>query len=145
MSPKKLHKNVPSSSSGQPTDSSSDVGYKKPPRDHQFKPGQSGNPRGRPKGAKSEAGILHALLHRKLNVREGGRTRQITVLEAIMMRFTDDALKGNTKTAAFILNRYAAMQAGDPLPGAELTEDDRAVLEAFARRLEDDIQTRRKV
>lgn len=60
-----------------------EVGYGKPPRTHQFKPGQSGNPKGRPKGAKSEATILYELLHRKIPIREGGKTRKVTVLEAI--------------------------------------------------------------
>ena len=30
-----------------------EVGYGKPPKSGQFKPGQSGNPKGRPKGAKN--------------------------------------------------------------------------------------------
>lgn len=30
-----------------------DVGYGKPPTTHQFKPGKSGNPRGRPKGSRN--------------------------------------------------------------------------------------------
>ncbi len=29
------------------------VGYRRPPKGHQFKPGQSGNPNGRPKGARN--------------------------------------------------------------------------------------------
>jgi hypothetical protein len=29
------------------------VGYRRPPRNRQFKPGQSGNPTGRPKGTKN--------------------------------------------------------------------------------------------
>src|SRR2546423_2320441 len=61
-----------------------EVGYGSPPQAHQFKPGQSGNPRGRPKGAKNEATILRELLNRKIQIREGGRTRKITVLEAIL-------------------------------------------------------------
>jgi hypothetical protein len=33
-------------------DGDSRVGYKRPPQHSKFKPGQSGNPKGRPKGAK---------------------------------------------------------------------------------------------
>src|SRR5690242_18638959 len=84
----------------------SDVGYGAPPKDHQFKPGQSGNPKGRPRGRKNEATILAQLLHRRITVRENGRPKRITILEAILLRFTEDSLKGNTKSAQFILNRY---------------------------------------
>lgn len=112
------------------------VGFGRPPQAHQFKPGQSGNPRGRPKGAKNEVTILRELLNRKIDVREGGRVRKITVLEAILLRFTEDALKGNTKTAAFLFNRYAGTQGDQSRPGDELNEDDRQVLDAFVRRLE---------
>lgn len=110
------------------------VGYGKPPRDHQFKPGQSGNPKGRPRGSKNEAAILHDLLHRRLEVRDGGRARRITVFEAILLRFTEDALKGNTKTANFLFNRYAALQEGQSPMAEHLTEDDHEILEAFLRR-----------
>ena len=42
--------------------SDEDVGYGKPPKANQFKPGKSGNPKGRPKGARSEATMLVELL-----------------------------------------------------------------------------------
>jgi hypothetical protein len=113
---------------------SSPKGYGKPPPEHQFRPGKSGNPKGRPKGAKNEATILHDLLHRKVEIRDGGRKRKITVLEAILLRFTEDALKGNTKSAAFVLSRLAANQSGESAPGGDLSEEDHEVLEAFARR-----------
>jgi hypothetical protein len=117
-------------------DDASDVGYGRPPRAHQFKPGQSGNPKGRPRGAKNEATILHELLYRKIPVRQGGKTRRITVLEAILLRFTEDCLKGNTKSAAFLLNRHSAIANTNPSPDSdELTEDDRYVLEAFTAKL----------
>jgi hypothetical protein len=112
------------------------VGYCQPPRAHQFKPGRSGNPRGRPKGAKNEATILSELLNRRVTVREGGNSRKISILEAILLRFTEDALKGNVKTATFLFNRYAATSAGELRPDDHINEDDRKVLDAFVQRLE---------
>lgn len=116
------------------------VGYGKPPIQHRFKPGQSGNPRGRPKGKKSEATILYELLNRNITVREGGKPRKITVLEAILLRFTEDALKGNTKTAAFLFNRYASQDAD--VNDTSLAEDDRDVLSSFVRRLKAKLETK---
>ncbi len=117
-----------------PTIPAGEVGYARPPRAHRFKPGESGNPKGRPKGSKNESTILHELLHRKIDVRQGGRTRKITVLEAILMRFTEDSLKGNTKSAAFLLNRYGGMVSGES-ERPDMSSEDREILEAFARKL----------
>ena len=135
MSTKKTGNRSSSQRGNTPERAVDEVGYGKPPRAHQFNPGQSGNPKGRPKGAKNEATILCDLLNRKIAVREGGRARKITVFEAILLRFTEDALKGNTKSAAFIFNRYAGMQVGSPL-NDDISQDDRAVLDAFVRQLE---------
>jgi Family of unknown function (DUF5681) len=112
------------------------VGYSRPPRAHQFKPGQSGNPKGRPKGAKNESTILREIFERKIASRSGTRLRRITILEGILLRITEDSLKGNTKSAAFLLNRYAAMVSGELQPH-ELSDDDREVFEAFSRRLKE--------
>jgi hypothetical protein len=111
------------------------VGYGKPPKKTQFKPGQSGNPKGRPKGAKNESTILNGILNRKLEIREAGRARKISVLEAMLLKFTEDALKGNTKSAAFLLNRYRGADGTDFEPG-DLDQDDRKILDDFAKRLE---------
>lgn len=116
---------------------SDEVGYGKPPRAHQFKSGQSGNPKGRPKGSKNESTILKEVLSEKISLRQpNGRTRKIPVLEGIHRKQVEFALKGNTKSAAFVLNRYAAMVSGELQP-EDLSEDDRAVLDAFARRLQE--------
>src|SRR5437016_1532189 len=42
-----------------------EVGYGRLPRARQFKPGHSGNPKGRPKGAKNESIILRDIFERK--------------------------------------------------------------------------------
>ena len=112
-----------------------DVGYCRPPREHQFKPGQSGNPKGRPKGAKNEATILRTIFNRQIESREGGRIRKISVLEGMLLKFAEDALKGNPKSATFLLNRYRLTEDTAP-EASELDQDDRALLEAYARTLE---------
>ena len=114
----------------------SEVGYGKPPRDHQFEPGRSGNPKGRPKGSKNESTILKEVLHHKIAIRGSqGNVRKISVLEGIHRKVAEDALKGNVKSAGFLLNRYAALVSGELQP-QDLSEDDREVLEAFAKRIE---------
>jgi hypothetical protein len=113
-----------------------DVGYGKPPRDHQFKPGQSGYPLGRRKGAKNEQTILHDLLQQKVRINENGKVRKITLHEAILRRIAEDSLRGNIKSVGFLLNRYYAAVAGG-VAQADLSEDDKAVLDAYLRKLKD--------
>jgi hypothetical protein len=87
------------------------VGYGKPPKQHQFQPGQSGNSKGRPKGAKNTSTLLREMLDRKIEVRTGATVRKVSVREAILIRFAESALKGDTKSAHFLLQRYDAETA----------------------------------
>ena len=91
-----------------------EVGYARPPKKTQFERGRSGNPKGRPKGAKNEATILRSIFNRQIESREGGRVRKISVLEGMLLKFTEDALKGNPKSAAFLLNRYRLAEGTVP-------------------------------
>ena len=109
-----------------------DVGYGKPPRAHHFKPGQSGNKTGRPKGAKNEETILRELLQHKVRITENGKVRKITFLEAALRRVAEDCLRGNIKSVGFLLNRYQTTTSGDA-GQADISQDDKAVLEAFLR------------
>jgi hypothetical protein len=113
-------------------DDDEDVGYGKPPRRHQFKPGQSGNPKGRKKGVKNEITILQELLQHKVVLNERGKTRKIILLEAILRKIAEDCLRGNIKSVGFLLNRYYAAAAGDAAQ-ADLSEDDKEVLDAYLR------------
>jgi hypothetical protein len=119
------------------------VGYRRPPRQHQFRPGESGNPRGRPRGAKNESTILREILSRKIKTRSGERVRTISVLEGIVLRIADDSLKGNIKSAAFLLDRFGAMVSGE-LQRPDLSDDDREILETYARRLDAERANRRE-
>jgi len=114
-----------------------DVGYCRPPVEHQFKPGQSGNKRGRPKGSKSEATILNELLSRKININQNGTTRRISVLEGMFFKFAEDALRGNPKSAAFLLARKQLIETSEQPATAALDADERKILDAFIQEIEE--------
>lgn len=111
------------------------VGYGRPPRQHQFKRGQSGNPRGRPKGVRSEADILAKLLNKKIPIQDRGRVRHVSVLEAVYVRVAQNGLKGDLRAAAFLLNRMAAVAQNRSGETPEMNEDDRVVLESFVAQI----------
>jgi len=111
-----------------------DVGRGKPPKEHQFKPGHSGNPKGRPKGAKNEATILREIMHQRMEIREGGRARKISRLEALLLRCLEKALGGDLKAMAFLLNRYRLIEGAEAEHGEPLSHDEKAILEEFAKR-----------
>lgn len=54
----------------------SPVGYKKPPRHTRFKPGQSGNPNGRPRKKVTLAESIQKELNTRITVNEGGKQRR---------------------------------------------------------------------
>jgi uncharacterized protein DUF5681 len=77
----------------------SPIGYRRPPVNRQFKPGQSGNPNGRPKGQKNLATMLAAALSEKISIRDkNGKTRRLTKQEAIIEIIVNKALSGDLKT-----------------------------------------------
>ena len=105
------------------------VGYGKPPRKHWFQVGQSGNPTGRSKGAKNTATLVREILERKIEVRSGGIVRKMTVREAILTGFAQASLKGDTKSAAFLLQRYDVQQEA---PEGVLTGEEQEILATYA-------------
>jgi hypothetical protein len=73
------------------------VGYRRPPRHSRFQRGQSGNPRGRPKGVKSLPDIVRKIVGQKVTVTENGRARRIPRLEAILLRAAGEASRGDPR------------------------------------------------
>jgi hypothetical protein len=75
-----------------------DVGYGKTPASSRFKKGQSGNPRGRPKGSK-RAAPYETVLGQMVMVREDGRERRLTAAEAFVLHTTKRGLEGDSAAA----------------------------------------------
>ena len=114
-----------------------EVGHGKPPKHTQFKPGESGNPKGRPKGTKNLATDLSEELAEMIVVNEGGRQLKISKQRAMIKSLLAKALKGDTRAATVLLKLVIdAEQASTRNEIAEaLSEDDQAILARFAERV----------
>src|SRR5208282_3196836 len=75
-------------------DDAHDVGYCKPPRHTRFIRGQSGNPKGRPKGSQNPAIVLAKAGRQRVKVTENGRTRYVTKAEATVVQMWNKAASG---------------------------------------------------
>src|SRR5258708_7557066 len=74
-----------------------EVGYKKPPKRSQFKKGQSGNPRGRPRGAKNSATLFNEAFEKKVPATENGRRHTITRRKAMFTQLAHRSAQGDLK------------------------------------------------
>ena len=79
------------------------VGYGRPPVNRQFKPGQSGNPRGRPKGSKNLLTIFAEAMSRPVTVRDKGKIRRLSKLELMVEVMVNKALAGDPKAFAMVV------------------------------------------
>jgi hypothetical protein len=77
---------------------SGNVGYGRPPTATQFQPGQSGNPRGRPRNRRREIPYDH-VLGQMVTIKEEGRERRVTAAEAFLLQLTNRGLQGDSAAA----------------------------------------------
>jgi Family of unknown function (DUF5681) len=99
------------------------IGYGKPPVSGRFKPGVSGNAKGRPNNSKNLKTLIRQALTAKVSIREGSSNRRVSKIEGVVLRQLDSALKGEDRAAMAVIKM--AMQMGF-LEDAQ-TEDAEAV------------------
>jgi hypothetical protein len=80
-----------------------EVGYGKPPKNNRFKPGQSGNSKGRPKGTRNLKTDLAEELQERISLKEGGKTKQVSKQRALVKSLMAKALQGDARAAALLL------------------------------------------
>jgi hypothetical protein len=98
------------------------VGYKHPPRHTQFKRGESGNRKGRPKkNATLEEALTKELLA-TISVPQDGRRRRLSVLAVILKLYIRAAAKGDIKAAAMVLNMFRSQKQTETDNLAELLQ-----------------------
>ena len=79
-------------------------GYKRPPERTRFKKGQSGNPKGRPKGSRSFRTALMEELSSTIPVTENGKRRKLPKRSVIAKQMVHAALAGDAKILPHIIN-----------------------------------------
>ena len=113
-----------------------EVGYGKPPCETRFQKGQSGNPRGRPCGAKNLKTRVREALKEPVLVTENGRRRKVTKGEAIITQLVNRAANADLRAVKILLDLLRDIEA-ETEPAAEtsaFSEADEKVLEQLRAR-----------
>ena len=107
-----------------------EVGYGKPPKHSQFRPGQSGNPAGRRKGVRNLETDVKRTLKVPVKVKEGGRSRKISTQEGALMVLREKALKAMRARSIVFLSslRVSTTMPSETGPAQPLSADDQAIL-----------------
>jgi hypothetical protein len=112
-------------------------GYGNPPIHTRFKKGQSGNPKGRPKGSKNLATLLERVLTEQVVITENGKRRSISKLEASFKQLLNGAAIGDLaamRQLYALLPWLESQLDSEPSPAATNTSD-QAALERVRKRL----------
>lgn len=93
-----------------------EVGYKKPPRSSQFQPGQSGNPRGRPKVTKGLMTLVRETMTAQITVRTAGGETKMSRIEVVLQKMVELAMKGDQRILLRLMSLYdSAVPEAEPL------------------------------
>lgn len=124
-----------------PDEPTYEVGYKRPPRHTQFQKGQSGNPRGRPKGSLNLATVLDRTLRKRVVINENGRRKTVTKLEAAVMQLVNKAAVGDNQSLKHLLSLVQLAEsrlpeAGDTNSSTPMEATDQEIVRLLLKRFE---------
>ena len=114
-----------------------EVGYGKPPRQTRFAKGQSGNPRGRPPGAKNLTTLLNEALDERVLVTENGGRRKVSKRQAIVTQLVNRAATADFRAIKMLLDFARDIERQSEPASAEtsrFTEADEKVIEQIKAR-----------
>ena len=114
-----------------------EVGYKKPPKKNRFQKEQSGNSKGRPNGSRNVTTLFNAIIREKIQVKENGRSRRMTKLEAILRQLTNEALSGDHRARKEVMNLRQIFEKSEEAGSttAPLDERDQETMQGILERL----------
>ena len=111
------------------------VGYRRPPKKTRFKKGRSGNPAGRPKGARSLKSSFMSELTEKIPAQINGQSRMISKRDALAKQIVNKAAMGHLPSVKFIAEFLADSEARDE---QEVNaHNDQSARERFKRKIDE--------
>jgi len=115
-----------------------DVGYSKPHSNTRFKPGQSGNPTGRPRGARNFGTAIEDELRARVTVTENGRRKRLSKREVIAKRLVNCAAEGDLRAIPLLLNEARGFE-NPPVAGIAIGvfsgSEEQEVIEGIVQRI----------
>lgn len=112
-----------------------EIGYGKPPKQTRFKAGQSGNPKGRPKGVRNFKTDLRATLRAPVKLMSGGRPRKVSTQKAMLLRLREKALGGDSRALDRLILLAQAYNNEELTAATGLACNDAKLLEIFKARI----------
>ena len=101
---------------------SNQVGYCRPPKQHQFKPGQSGNPNGRSKGMPTLQEVMTKEATKLVKVKQGDKIIHVPKAEALARRVFGLALEGDLAAARLVFQLTATSETSANAGSTEIFE-----------------------
>ncbi len=114
------------------------VGYGKPPKRTRFKKGQSGNPKGRPKGSLNSAAVFDRAARERIVINENGQRKIVTKQEAVYKQLVNKAVSGDLGALRLflMLSQLVEQQQEGAAPMARLDDADQKVILGMLKRFE---------
>jgi hypothetical protein len=115
-----------------------DVGYAKPPTRTRFQKGVSGNPRGRPRGARNLATVLERTLNEKVVINENGMRKTVTKREAAFKQLVNKAASGDLLAIRLLTALASTAEIGTATApkSSDLSEADEKIMIRMLEKLQ---------